>query len=249
MRYGIISDIHSNYAALDTVLKAIGAVDKIICLGDIVGYGPNPNECVERIRGLDGLILAGNHDLASIGWKDLDWFNSYAKEAIFWTEDQLNAENKKYLSYLPEVLSQKDFILVHGSLYNFTGEYIVTGAEARRSFELMQHRELLLVGHTHHPYIFFRKQRQPVQSLKLIDNDVLCLTKDTQSIINVGSVGQPRDGDERASFGILDMQTSARGATSTVTIKRVAYDIKKTQQQMIEAGLPRYLISRLAMGR
>lgn len=243
MKYGIISDIHSNYAALDTVLNAMGAVDKIICLGDIVGYGPNPNECVERIRGLDGLVLTGNHDLAAIGWKEMDCFNSYTQEAIVWTEGQLTMENKEYLSYLPEVLLQKDFILVHGSLYNFTGEYILTGAEAKKSFELMQHKELLLVGHTHHPYTFFRQQKQSIQNLRLMDKDVLHLVEGVQRIINVGSVGQPRDGDNRASFGILDMQAM------TVTIKRVAYDIKKTQQQMVNAGLPRYFISRLAMGR
>ncbi|MDI6781148.1 MAG: metallophosphoesterase family protein [bacterium] len=138
MRYGIIADIHSNLEALESVLKAIDIekVDKIICLGDIVGYGPNPNECVERIQEIDGLILAGNHDLAAIDWKDIDWFSSHAKEAILWTEANLTAENKNYLSHLPEVVSQKDFILVHGSLYNFTDEYIMTGAIAKKALIL-----------------------------------------------------------------------------------------------------------------
>ncbi|MFH1861025.1 MAG: metallophosphoesterase family protein [bacterium] len=250
MRYGIMSDIHSNLAALESVLIAMETerVDKIICLGDIVGYGPNPNECVERIKEIDGLILAGNHDLAAIGWEDIEWFNSHAKEAIIWTEGQLAAKNKEYLSHLPEVISQKDFILVHGSLYHFTDEYIMTGATAKKSFELMKHRGLLLIGHTHYPATFFRKQGQltgtsPIQNLRLTDKDVLRLSNDIQSIISVGSVGQPRDGDSRASFGIFDLETR------TVTIKKIPYDIKKTQGQMAAAGLPKYLISRLAMGQ
>ncbi|MBI4778783.1 metallophosphoesterase family protein [Candidatus Desantisbacteria bacterium] len=250
MRYGIMSDIHSNLEALNSVLKAMEneGIDKIICLGDIVGYGPKPNECVERMQEIDGLIVAGNHDLAAIGWEDIDWFSSYAKEAILWTEDKLTTENKKYLSHLPEVISQKDFILVHGSLHHFTDEYIMNSAVAKKSFDLMKHRELLLIGHTHHAAAFFRKQRQssgvsPIQNLRLINQDVFCLLNGMQSIVNVGSVGQPRDGDNRASFGILDLETR------TVTIKRIPYDIKKTQYQMLKAELPRYLISRLAIGR
>ncbi len=251
MKYGIIADIHSNLEALESVLRAIDIerVDRIICLGDIVGYGPNPNECVKRMQEIDGLTLAGNHDLAAIGWKDIDWFSSHAKEAILWTEYQLTAENKKYLSHLPEVISQEDFTLVHGSLYHFTDEYIMTGAIAKKSFDIMSHRKLLLAGHTHYSTIFFRKLGQsakgsfPIQNLKLIDKDMLLLSDDMQNIITVGSVGQPRDGDNRASFGILDLDAR------TIAIKRVSYDIKKTQAQMIEADLPRYLISRLAMGK
>lgn len=251
MRYGIMSDIHSNLEALESVLKAMETerIDKIICLGDIVGYGPNPNECIEKMEEIDGLILAGNHDLAAIGWKDIDWFNSYAKEAILWTESQLTTESKKYLSYLPEVISQKDFILVHGSLYHFTDEYIMTSVAARKSFDIMGHRELLLTGHTHYSTIFFRKKKQltkalsPIQNLRLANEDVIYLLDDVQSIINVGSVGQPRDGDNRASFGVLDLEAR------TITIKRIPYNIKKTQAKMTNAGLPKYLISRLAMGR
>jgi predicted phosphodiesterase len=246
-----MSDIHSNLEALESVLKAmrIEQIDKIICLGDIVGYGPNPNECVERIQEIDGLILAGNHDLAAIGWKDIEWFSSYAKEAILWTEDKLTIENKNYLSHLPEVMSKEDFILVHGSLYNFTDEYIMTSAVAKKSFDIMSYRKLLIAGHTHYSTVFFRKQVSstkklfPIQNLKLINGDVLSLLDDVQSIITIGSVGQPRDGDNRAAFGILDLETM------TVTIKRIPYDIKKTQAQMIKAELPKYLISRLAMGR
>jgi predicted phosphodiesterase len=243
MKYGIISDIHSNYEALKAVLNNMDTVDEIICLGDIVGYGPKPNECITELKKLTKLIVVGNHDLASIGWKDIRWFNEYAREAVLWTYKELTPKNKEYISLLPEVLLKDEFIIVHGSLYDFTDEYIMTGAEAKKSFELMETKTILFVGHTHSSCAFFRRGREPIQNLRLIDGDIINLEEGVHVIINVGSVGQPRDGDHRASFGIFDTEKRI------VTIKKVPYNIKKTQEQMAELGLPKYLISRLSVGR
>lgn len=242
MKYGIISDIHGNLEALKVVLERLKDVEKIICLGDIVGYGPLPNECIDEIRKLSGLNIVGNHDLASIGWKDISWFHEYAQSAIIWTMDILTKENKEYLSSLPEIIEEKDFIMVHGSLYNYTDEYITEVKKANKSFKLLKERNLLLVGHTHFPRLFIKKENYPIYRIRLVDKDTIRISSDDKLIINVGAVGQPRDGDPRAGFGIFD--------TDTMEIKtyRVPYNINKTQELMRKKELPQFLINRLTSG-
>jgi len=243
MKYGIISDIHSNLEALKVVLEELRGVDKIICLGDIVGYGPLPNECIDELRNLLNLyVVVGNHDLASIGWKDINWFNEYAQRAILWTMDTLTKENKNYLSSLPEIREEKDFILVHASLNDYTDEYISEIKEARKSFELLKDQNLLFVGHTHYPLLFVKKEHQPIYPIRLGDKDIIKVSTFEKLIVNVGAVGQPRDGDPRASFGIFDTETKE------IKIHRVSYNITKIQELMWKADLPKFLIDRLARG-
>ncbi|MEW6097249.1 MAG: metallophosphoesterase family protein [bacterium] len=242
MQYGIISDIHSNLEALMVVLEKLKEVDKIICLGDIVGYGPLPNECIDEVRKLSGVTIVGNHDLASIGWKEISWFNEYAQRAIIWTMDTLTKENKQYLSSLPEIVEEKDFIMVHGSLWDYTNEYITGVKKANKSFELLKEKNLLFVGHTHSPMLFLKKEYEPIYPIRLGDKDTIKVSTPDKLIVNVGAVGQPRDGDPRASFGIFDTDTMEIG------IYRVSYDINKTQDLMRKEGLPEFLIERLAVG-
>jgi len=243
MKYGIISDIHSNLEALKVVLEELREVDRIICLGDIIGYGPLPNECIDEVRNLSSLyVVVGNHDLACIGWKDIGWFNEYAKRAILWTMDTLTKENKDYLSSLPEIIEEKDFIMVHGSLNDYTDEYISEVKDARKSFELLKKQHLLLVGHTHYPLLFVKREHQLIYPIRLIDKDIIKISTFDKLIVNVGAVGQPRDGDTRASFGIFDTETKE------IKIHRVPYDISKIQELMGKADLPKFLIDRLASG-
>jgi len=242
MKYGIISDIHGNLEALNVVLEELKNVDKIICLGDIVGYGPLPNECIDKVRSLGGLNIVGNHDLASIGWKEISWFNEYAQRAILWTMETLSKENKQYLASLPEIIEEKDFIMVHGSLWDYTDEYITGVKKANKSFKLLKERNLLLVGHTHLPTLFLKKENYPIYLIRLANNDTIKISNDTKLIINVGAVGQPRDGDPRASFGVFDTDTKE------IRIYRVPYNITKTQELMRKEDLPEFLIKRLTLG-
>lgn len=244
MKYGIISDIHGNLEALKVVLNRLREVDKIICLGDIVGYGPLPNECIEEIRKIPGLkVVAGNHDLASIGWKDINWFNEYAQRAILWTMTTLSKESKEYLSSLPEIIEEKDFIMVHGSLNDYTDEYISEVKDAKKSFELLKEKNLLFVGHTHYPLLFVKKEYQPIYPIRLIDKSIIKISMFDKLIVNVGAIGQPRDGDPRASFGIFDTESNE------IELCRVPYDINKIQELMRQEDLPNFLINRLARGR
>ncbi|MDI6736479.1 MAG: metallophosphoesterase family protein [bacterium] len=252
MKYGIISDIHSNLEALKVVLeelkgvkgvKGVRGVDKILCLGDIVGYGPLPNECIAEIKKLkEANIVVGNHDLASIGWKDISWFNEYAQRAIIWTMDALSDESRKYLFSLPEIIEEKDFVMVHGSLNDYTDEYITGLKKAGKNFKLLEERNLLLVGHTHSPRLFLKKRHQPIYSLKLTDKDIIKISDEDKFIVNVGAVGQPRDKDPRASFGIFDTDVQE------IKIYRVPYDIKKTQELIRKENFSKLLIERLAYG-
>lgn len=249
MKYGIISDIHGNLEALKVVLEELKEVDKIICLGDIVGYGPLPNECIDEIRKLSGAnIVVGNHDLASIGWKDISWFNEYAQRAIIWTMDVLTDENKKYLASLPEIIEEKDFVMVHGSLNDYTDEYITGVKKAGKNFKLLKERNLLLVGHTHSPRLFLKKEHQPIYSIRLMDKDIIKISNEAKFIVNVGAVGQPRDKDPRASFGIYDTGGIHDTVAQEIKICRVPYDIKKIQGLMRKEDLPKLLIERLVYG-
>jgi len=218
--YGIIADIHSNLEALQAILPELRGVDQIICLGDIVGYGPNPNECLEVIRQNRITTIAGNHDKAAVGELQTTNFNPNARRAIGWTAEQLTEANKHYLTNLPLTLEFPEFQVVHGSLAGPLEEYIFSLAEAAPTFDLMG-KGLLFVGHTHQP---------------------LNLTRENKIIVNPGSVGQPRDNDPRASFGIYD------SVKHEFAWHRVAYDISAVQEKMRAAGLPKFLADRLATG-
>ncbi|MGB8646699.1 MAG: metallophosphoesterase family protein [Anaerolineae bacterium] len=245
MRILLISDIHANIVALDTVLKqADGAYDKIWCLGDIVGYGPAPNECVERLRNLGVESLAGNHDWAVLDKLSVEDFNSNARRAILWTQDVLRGENRDWLTALLEwgKRPEYDLTLVHGSPRHPIWEYILTTATATENLSYFDTR-ICLFGHTHVPNLFYQAgENKRINPQYLAAGEPLSLTQHTKYLLNPGSVGQPRDRDPRAAYAILDLDTR------TFTPWRVEYNIAETQKAMEKARLPHPLIERLDYG-
>ncbi|HAW50573.1 TPA: metallophosphoesterase [bacterium] len=239
MKYGIISDIHGNLEALISVLPFISKVDKIVVLGDIVGYGPCPNECCDEVKKLNAIVIAGNHDLASIGAKDISWFNPYAKEAIEWTANTLTAKNKEYLANIPKVVQINNLLFAHGSLRDYTDEYIFNEITASLSFSLLGEK-ILFVGHTHVPATFFLENNIVVRRVLKEDEKILI---DKKAIVNPGSIGQPRDYNPKASFGIFDT------SNNEFFLFRIRYNVKRIQRLMMNEGLPKYLIERLEAGR
>lgn len=243
MRYAVISDVHANLEALEVVLADAEArrPDALICLGDFVGYGPDPVACVERLRDRLAGAVVGNHDRAAVEQIDIADFNPYASAAIVWTREQLTEEVRRFLRELPERLERSGFLGVHGSPREPVDEYIIDAAVARESFEAA-HFHLCLVGHTHVPGIFVHDGER-VTAAPFVPGQPLGLAATSRYILNVGSVGQPRDGDPRASYLWLD-----EGAASA-TLVRLEYPVAKTQEKMAASGLPDLLVERLAYGR
>ncbi len=241
MRVAIVSDIHSNLSALSAVLDHAGAIDAIWCLGDIVGYGPRPNECIALLRKYQGWAVAGNHDLAASGGMGVEEFNDAAAEAARWTAEQLSEESGAYLRGLPPVVIEGDFTLVHGSLRWPEWEYLLSSEQAQAQFEL-QSTPYSLVGHSHLPFVSREQAGVPPVLVPASDGARVDLTSE-RLIINPGSVGQPRDSDPRAGYALYD---SLAGA---VTHHRVEYDIVATQEAMRLVKLPSWLIDRLGYGR
>ena len=241
MRVLVISDIHANLVALETVLAEAGPYDAVWCLGDLVGYGPNPNECVARVRSLPGLIcLLGNHDQAVLGDIDLRVFNGDARAAISWTRQVVTPETTDYLRLLSPETVWRDYTLVHASPRQPIWEYILDCEIAAANFPYIS-TPYCLVGHTHHPVIFER----------LPDGDVLEEEPDYAAprplarqrlILNPGSVGQPRDNNPDAAYALLDVDSEAW------EYRRVPYDIATTQLRMRAARLPERLVTRLGFG-
>jgi len=239
MRYLVLSDIHSNLAALEAVLAEAGEVDQVWCLGDLVGYGPDPNECVERIRSLPHLCVVGNHDWGTLGKLDLNDFNAYARRACLWNREQLSAENKEYLDSLDELIVEGDFTLVHGSPRSPIWEYVMSPDEAAHSFAFFD-TPYCFVGHTHVPGMFVEGSAS-CQAVPVQEDRPVPLGRE-RMIINPGGVGQPRDGDPRAAYLILDTDSMV------IVHHRVEYPIEVTQEKMRKAGLPGRLIDRLDYG-
>ncbi|MFQ5885856.1 MAG: metallophosphoesterase family protein [Anaerolineae bacterium] len=240
MKIAILADIHSNLAAFEAVLEHVGSFDQVWSLGDVVGYGPDPNECIERLWGLPHLCVAGNHDWASISRLDTANFNREAAMAAHWTEETLTPQNRDYLLSLPERVVQDDFTIVHGSPRHPIWEYISHIFVAQPNFAHFD-SQFCLVGHTHIPVIFQKTEPGRVQILPFKVGVPLPLG-DKRLIINPGGVGQPRDGIPDASYAVLDTEEL------TITYHRVPYPIGETQSRMMEVGLPPRLIIRLSYG-
>ena len=243
MRCAILADVHSNLAAFEAVLSDAdgrGGFDKIWCLGDVVGYGPDPNECIKRLRQFEHVCIAGNHDWAAIGKMDTSEFNTVAALAAQWTAQQLTTEDKDYLLDLPLTLHENGFTLAHGSPREPIWEYLLSTEAAQENFAYFE-TAYCLVGHSHVPLIFELTADKTVYR-EFATGANLKLGK-KRMIINPGGVGQPRDGDPRASYAIYDAEAH------TVRHYRVEYDIPATQKKMAERGLPAPLILRLSVGR
>ncbi len=247
MRYLILSDIHANVTALDAALEAVkGRWDKVLCLGDVVGYGPDPNEVIDRIRQLDALAIRGNHDKAGSGIANADDFNPVARNVALWTREQLRPENQKWLEELPTgPVSVGGFSLVHGA-FRDEDEYVFAPAQALEGL-LDAPSPITFFGHTHLQGGFtLRDNKVGVLHLKPAANTLtsnLVIEPGTTYLLNPGSVGQPRDGDARAGFAIADIENNS------VEFWRVPYDIEAVQARMTAAGLPDPLVRRLSFGR
>ena len=240
MRIAVVSDVHANLIALDAVLADAGAVDAVWHLGDIVGYGPDPDGVVARLESIGATGVRGNHDAAAIGGPEIDWFNPDARRAMEWTRTAISAPTLRWLGALPERRTQGDFTLVHGSPRDPTWEYVLSAPVAKAGLAVLATRHGLH-GHTHVP-LGWRSNGKWVEVVDPADQPVLQLD-DRSTLLNPGSVGQPRDGDPRASWGLLDTDAG------TFAWRRVAYDIETVQSRMADAGLPRNLAARLAVGR
>jgi predicted phosphodiesterase len=240
MRILVISDIHANLPAFQAVLEdAKGKWDQIWCLGDLIGYGPHPNECVTLLREYDHISLSGNHDWAVMGRIDINTFNKEAKRVVEWTRQNITQETMAYLQTLPSILIKPPFTLAHASPRQPVWEYILDAYTAAINFDYFD-TPYCLVGHTHVPIIFEEMKNNeigvfaPALSPQVLNGH--------RRIINPGSVGQPRDTDPRASYALLN--------TDTLTWEycRVPYPIAETQKAMRDAGLPKRLIKRLEYG-
>lgn len=241
MRILIISDIHANLTALEAVLADAGTFDATWCLGDLVGYGPDPNQCVERIRQLPKLVcIIGNHDAAALRHIDDETFNPEARNAIQWTRRMLSESTNGFLTSLPESAERGNVTLTHGSPRHPVWEYLLDVRMATQSFKHFD-TEFCLVGHTHLPVVFQLVEGADLAKL-IIPEANRPMAMIPRSIFNPGSVGQPRDRDPRASYAILDQEAQ------TWTLRRVSYDISAVQKRMAEASLPARHIQRLLSG-
>lgn len=241
MRALIITDIHGNLPALQAVLEDAGKVDAVWCLGDVVGYGPYPNECVQLIRLQPNLVcLLGNHDAASVGMLDVDTFNPEARLSVNWTQSVLSADNQLYLRQRPLTQVVDNVTLVHGSPRHPIYEYLLDTRAATENFEHFEN-EFCFVGHTHLPVMFTMNSGDYMARFTVPSEDKAVELK-PRAIINPGSVGQPRDRDPRAAYAIFDTEAN------TWHPRRVAYDIEATQKEMKEHSLPKRHIERLDSG-
>jgi predicted phosphodiesterase len=242
----ILSDIHANWEALEAVAAdAAGSFDQTLCCGDLIGYGADPNICVEWVRANCALVVRGNHDKACTGLDDLEWFNPIAREAALWTAQVLTAENANYARALPKgPLTVGGFQIVHGSALD-EDEYVLGPAEAELAFAYMENR-VEFFGHTHvqggflwnHSRAEILHRVAPRAGRQLLEIDPALAY-----MINPGSIGQPRDGDSRAAYAVYDADVGI------VTYRRVAYDVTGAQKKIRRAGLPPILADRLAVGK
>jgi predicted phosphodiesterase len=242
--YAVISDIHGNLEALEAVLRDVpDGTERIYCLGDVIGYGANPNECCNLVRSFEMPAISGNHDLAVTDlFTDLAWFNPVAAAAIEWTRQYLTEENAHFLRTLPRMMKEGETLFVHGSVRD-PDEYIVNAAVAGENLSILKkdypNVQVCFFGHTH------VKAIAPSPNGPITGSGALDLTSGGPYLVNPGSVGQPRDGDTFASYVLVeDAPYGAR-----VAYRFVEYDVAKAQTKIRAAGLPAMLADRLAYGR
>ena len=239
-RVGIFSDIHGNLQAMRQVLGELEKqqVDFIICCGDVVGYGANPNECCELLREKNIPTIAGNHDHAALSLIDITYFNEVAKRAITWTRTQLSPENEKFLRDLPMSIEAADMLFVHSSPRSpESWSYIITMGDARQAFQHFGQR-VCFIGHSHTPFIVENHDG----NLACPENPSITLKDSCRYLVNVGSVGQPRDRNPDACYAIYDRDAKK------IEICRSEYDLDGAQKEIRQQGLPAELAERLAYG-
>ncbi|MFA6078863.1 MAG: metallophosphoesterase family protein [Candidatus Omnitrophota bacterium] len=242
MRYGVISDIHSNYEAFRAAVDALSKerIDAYLCLGDVIGYGADPHACLKLLQELKPkALVAGNHEWAVLGLTDISLFNADAREAVLWTRKVLTAEELEFLKTFELVHETRKFVLTHGTLDSPSEfGYMLSDADARRTMSLMK-VPLCFVGHSHVGSIFYSK----ADKVKYFAGKSIEMEDRSKYVVNSGSIGQPRDFDPKASYVVYDDEKR------TIELKRVKYDIKAAQEKILKVGLPDFLAYRLSTGR
>ncbi len=240
MKYGILGDIHANLEALGAVLEEMDkqGVEKYVSVGDLVGYGANPTECIAKVRELGAVVTAGNHDFAAVDKLNIDFFNTYARESALWTRSVLSEEDKDFIKSLKLVEYCDNFTVVHSTLYSpELFEYIQTSYDAHLSFE-QQTTPLSFLGHSHVPVNFFKRRNVSFNMETEVKID-----ESMKVMINVGAIGQPRDENPDAVCVVYDADEML------VRVSRVKYDVEKAAKKIVQAGLPEILAERLKYGR
>ena len=242
MRYGILSDIHSNFDALTAVVRELDGLgmDALVCLGDIVGYGPSPNECCDLLRARGCISIAGNHDEAAVLPGEAESFNALARTAIAWTRNELSESNREYLRSLPREHRFDSFVIVHGAP-TFHFEYILNVIDAQSAFERIT-APVTFIGHTHVAEVFYQDEQRRTFHQKLSGGGRIEVEPQYRYIINPGSVGQPRDRNPQASFAYFD------DTAGVIEVRRVTYDVMRVRELMEQANLPSQLGDRLSVG-
>ena len=244
MKIGVFSDVHGNLEALETAIAFMRAegVTEYLCLGDIVGYGANPEECISLIRGLSATVVAGNHDYGAVGKTPIQSFNEAARKVLLWTQERLSAQSQTYLESLPVVVVQHSFRLVHASpSAPYDWEYIQAWGDIKYELSVFSD-PVCLVGHSHLPFAAKKHQSRP-EPQRIQEPEFSLANHATKFLINVGSVGQPRDGDPRLCVLIYDSKLNR------MKLYRLDYDIDGAQRKILAAGLPEILAYRLSQGR
>ena len=242
MRYAVISDIHSNLEALNAVFEFLQSnpVDKIVSCGDLVGYGPDPKQCINKLRALNNFSsVMGNHDAAVINKIDISNFNNDAKEAITINKNMLTKDELDYLNSLKTSVSENNLLFVHGSPRDPINEYLFLVEKFNQAMSFFKEK-ICFVGHTHQPIIFELDSKGNANFYQSVE--IFELENDKRYIINVGSVGQPRDNNPQVCVVFFDLKHL------TISFKRLSYDIDKTQEKMAELNMPEKLIKRLSFG-
>jgi predicted phosphodiesterase len=239
MRVAVLSDIHSNLVALDTVLAEMPSVDEVWHLGDVVGYGPHPDEVVARLREVKAIGVRGNHDLAALGGPEIESFNVDARKAAEWTRATISDATRAWLAAQPETLEREGYLLVHGSPRDPIWEYVTSTPVARASMAAMPTHSGLH-GHTHLPVAYIEEDGR-LETMSPGSGSALSIDG-RRVLLNPGSVGQPRDGIPTSGWMLLDT------GAGTATWRRTAYDIAAVQDAMVKLALPERLVARLAYG-
>ena len=240
MRYAILGDVHANLEALEAVLAEVRreGADRMVCVGDLVGYGADPGTCIDLLREAGVTVVAGNHDHAAIGKLDIEYFNPFAKASTLWTARALSGDQRRYLEELPLVHEEEWLMVAHGSVHEPEAfHYIQTLDDAAESLRALT-RPVCFLGHSHIPVSFFGGD-----GVAYATDPVTPVDPAGRTVVNVGAIGQPRDLDPRAAVAFYD--TDRR----EVRLHRVAYDIETATEKILSAGLPEILAERLRFGR
>ncbi len=241
MKYGIISDVHSNLESLTTVFEMLAPENGLLCLGDIVGYGPNPNECVQMIRERATSTVLGNHDVAAIDGFGIEYFNPAARQAMEWTQSVITQENRRWLNGLSYEVRVPEYLMVHGAPVNYF-EYILDKTGAARAFSSTD-APLIFIGHTHIAEYYALDPEGNISHQHMQQGGELSLRDGYRYLINAGSTGQPRDLNPHAAFAFYDSEHR------TISFQRYQYAIRAVQEKIRSAALPAMLAGRLEVGR